>query len=58
MERYEKEGKNIVYLDESGFEKDSLRAYGYAKTGTRCVDSFNWQAKGRTHVIGVCFAGF
>jgi hypothetical protein len=30
MEGYEKEGKNIVYLDESGFEKETLRAYGYA----------------------------
>ena len=30
MEGYEKEGKNIVYLDESGFEKETLRAYGWA----------------------------
>ena len=58
MEHYEKEGKNIVYLDESGFEKDTLRHYGYAKIGTRCVDSFDWQAKGRTNVIGACLAGF
>ena len=58
MEHYEKEGKNIVYLDESGFEKETLRAYGYAQIGTRCVDSFDWQAKGRTNVIGACLAGF
>jgi transposase len=57
MEDYEKQGKNIVYLDESGFEKETLRAYGYAKIGTRCVDSFDWQAKGRTNVIGAIFCG-
>ncbi len=57
MERYEQEGKNIVYLDESGFEEDTLRDYGYAKIGIRCVDSFNWQAKGRTNVIGAILGG-
>lgn len=57
MERHEKEGKNIVYLDESGFEKEALRDYGYAKTGTRCVGSFDWQAKGRTNVIGAVLGG-
>ena len=55
MEGYEKEGKNIVYLDESGFEKETLRAYGYAKVGVRCADVFDWQAKGRTNVIGAIF---
>lgn len=57
MECYEKEGKNIVHLDESGFVKDSLRDYGYAKIGTRCVDSFDWQAKARTNVIGAILGG-
>jgi hypothetical protein len=57
MEDYEKEGKNIVYLDESGFAKETLRHYGYATVGTRCMDSFDWQAKGRTNVIGAIFAG-
>jgi hypothetical protein len=58
MEGYEKEGKNIVHLDESGFEKDSLRHYGYAKIGSRCVNSFDWQAKGRTNVIAACWVVF
>lgn len=57
MEGYENEGKNIVYLDESGFEKETLRNYGYANIGIRCVDSFDWQAKGRTNVIGAVFGG-
>jgi transposase len=57
MEGYEKEGKNIVHLDESGFEKETLRDDGYAKIGTRCVDVFDWQAKGRTNVIGAIFGG-
>jgi hypothetical protein len=56
-EDYEKEGKNIVYLDESGFEEETLRHYGYAKIGARCVDSFDWQAKERTNVIGAIFCG-
>jgi transposase len=57
MEYHEKEGKNVVYLDESGFEKETLRDYGYAKIGARCVDSFDWQAKERTNVIGAIFCG-
>ncbi len=55
MECYEKEGKNSVYLDESGFEKDTLRHYGYAMR--RMLDAFDWQAKGRTNVIGGVLGG-
>jgi transposase len=39
------------------YEKETLRDYGYAKIGTRCVDSFAWQAKGGTNVIGGVLGG-
>jgi transposase len=57
IECYEQEGKAIVYLDESGFAKESLRTHGYAKIGTRCCGTHDWQAKGRTNVIGALLAG-
>ena len=32
----------IVYLDESGFEAETIRSYSYAPIGTPYVDSFKW----------------
>jgi hypothetical protein len=45
-------GKPIVYLDESGFAQDMPRTHGYALGGKRCYGQQDWQAKGRTNVIG------
>lgn len=42
----------MVYLDESGFAKDMPRTHGYARRGQRCFGVQDWQAKGRTNVIG------
>lgn len=42
----------IVYIDESGFELESNRAYSYGLTGCRVFDSYNWQVKHRTNAIG------
>ena len=39
-------------MDESGFEAETIRPYGYAPIGKPCIDSYNWQAKKRTNVIG------
>tara|TARA_R110002051_G_scaffold325171_1_gene426132 strand:+ start:1755 stop:2213 length:459 start_codon:yes stop_codon:yes gene_type:complete len=39
-------------MDESGFENQTIRPFGYAPIGTPCIDSYNWQAKNRTNVIG------
>ena len=39
-------------MDESGFESETMRPRGYAPIGTPCIDSYNWQAKKRTNVIG------
>ena len=39
-------------MDESGFEQEIIRPYGYTLKGQPCIDSFNWQLKKRTNVIG------
>ena len=49
------QGFAIVYMDESGFEAETLRPYGYAPIGKPCLDSYNWQAKKRTNVIGALY---
>ena len=41
-----------MYIDESGFAHDMPRRYGYAPRGERCYAACDWQAKGRTNVIG------
>ena len=57
IKRYESEGKEIVYTDESGLAYEMARSYGYSKKGTRCTDIFNWGAKGRTNAIGALLHG-
>ena len=42
----------IIYIDESGFAHDSPRLRGYSIKGKRCYGTQDWQAKGRTNVIG------
>ncbi len=45
----------IVWVDEAGFAVDAPRRYGYSAKGTRCLGKWNWQARGRTNVIGAAF---
>lgn len=52
IEKYQKEGKTIVYLDESGFAQDMPREYGYSEKGKRCYDKKDWHARGRVNAIG------
>jgi hypothetical protein len=52
IKEYEKEGKTIVYIDESGFSHDMPRSHGYAPCGQRCFGKRDWGAKRRTNVIG------
>lgn len=52
ISKYEKEGREIVYLDESGFAQCMPRLYGYAKRGERCYGKHDWHARGRVNVIG------
>ena len=40
-----KQGYPIIYMDESGFEAEIIRPYGYAPIGKPCIDSYNWQGK-------------
>ena len=50
IERYERDGRPIVYIDESGFAHDMPRTHGYALKGQRCFGSHDWNAKGRGNV--------
>ena len=51
---YQAARRAIVYLDESGFAHDMPRTHGYAPRGQRCFGVRDWQAKGRTNVLGAC----
>ena len=42
-------------MDESGFEAETIRSHGYAPIGKPCIDSYKWQAKKRTNVIGALY---
>ncbi|MGG2141380.1 IS630 transposase-related protein [Symbiopectobacterium sp. RP] len=55
IQQYEKEGKPIVFIDESGFPHDTPRTHGYSPKGQRCFGLKNGGAKGRTNVIGSLF---
>ena len=57
IERYEQDGRPIVYIDESGFAHDMPRTHGYAPKGQRCIGTHDWNAKGRVNVIGALLAG-
>lgn len=39
-------------MDESGFEKEVIRAFGYTPLGKPCIDIYNYQKTKRTNVIG------
>ncbi|SFN18578.1 transposase [Nitrosomonas communis] len=52
IEGYEREGRVIVYLDESGFAHDMPRTHGYAPVGERAHGVKDWHARGRAHAIG------
>ncbi|MGG2141561.1 transposase [Symbiopectobacterium sp. RP] len=52
IQQYEKGGKPIVFIDESGFPHDTPWTHGYSPKGQRCFGLKNWGAKGRTNVIG------
>ncbi len=42
-------------MDESGFEAEIIRPYGYAPIGKHCIYSYNWQGKKQTNVIGALY---
>ena len=49
---YTQLGKQVVYLDESGFAKDMPRPRGYSHKTERCYGKHDWHAKGRINAIG------
>ena len=55
LERYKRQGYPIIYMDESGFEKEVLRAFGYSPQGLPCIDKYNWQQKNKINVIGALY---
>ena len=55
LNEYIAQGLAIVYMDESGFESETIRSHGYSPIGTPCIDSYNWQGKKRTNVIGALY---
>lgn len=52
MMLYSIQGRNVVYLDESGFSYDMPRTHGYSKKGERCYGEQDWHARGRLNAIG------
>lgn len=46
---FKQQGFPIIYMDESGFDHETIRPYGYAAIGKPCID--NWQGKKLTNVI-------
>ena len=55
--KYKAAQKPIVYIDESGFADDMPRTHGYSTKGDRCYGKKDWNAKGRTNVIGAQLGG-
>jgi transposase len=55
LEHYKRQGYPIIYMDESGFEKEVIRAFGYSPQGLPCIDKYNWQQKRKTNVIGALY---
>lgn len=49
------QGFAIVYMDESGFETETVCPHDYALISKPFTDSYNWQAKKRTNVIGALY---
>lgn len=54
---YKKEGRPIIYSDESGFSVCSPRTHGYSKQGNRCYGYHIWHERGRINAIGALFEG-
>ncbi|WP_458674316.1 hypothetical protein [Psychrobacter faecalis] len=45
LDIFTQQGYPILYINESGFEAETIRPYCYAPIGKPCVDNYNWQAK-------------
>lgn len=52
IEVHQRAGIAVIYVDESGFAHDQPRTHGWSVRGERCYGTQDWQARGRTNVIG------
>ena len=52
LNRFERKGHDIVYMDETGFAPDTSRNYGYSPQGKRIYGDVNSQKRPRTCLIG------
>lgn len=50
-ERYRRQGKTLIYLDESGFELSTQRQYAYAPRGCSVLGYRNGQKRPRTSLL-------
>jgi len=41
LDSFTQQGYSIIYMDESGFEAETIRPYGYAAIGKPCIDRYN-----------------
>lgn len=57
MKDYHDSNKNIVYIDETGFERLDFRPRGYSPIGQKCVAEGSWQKSKRTNAIGALCNG-
>ncbi|MBH5330101.1 IS630 family transposase [Eikenella sp. S3360] len=57
LHRFIRKNRPIVYLDESGFRKNTYRPYGCAPRGKRCYARYDWQGRNQTNAIGALHGG-
>ena len=50
-ERYRRRGYEFIFVDESGFEPDAYRCYGYARRGVRLHGLRSGQRRPRTNLL-------
>ncbi len=41
LDRFIQQGYRIIYIDESGFESQTIRSHDYAPIGKPCIDRYN-----------------
>ena len=57
IENYKEINRDIVYIDESGFNIESPRLYGYSLKGHRCYGTFDYTKRDKTNLIGALMNG-
>jgi len=42
LDSFTYQGYLIVYIDDSGFNTETIRSHRYTPIGKPCIDSYNW----------------